>query len=195
VVVLTAALVGRVGNHESESRAGGSLAAAVTGTTDRLTAEESSTGPTVPPASGFVQPSRQEWAALLPRLQKMATDNPEDVNALRKLALAHYNLDHLGEAESIYKHLLSAKEDPVLRDRLGNTLRDLGDASAAEKAYRQAIADDPMLAPPYLNLAEMLWRQGRDADAVSVLQRGLASVNEETRPLLQKGLDFLRTSE
>ncbi|NLO28758.1 MAG: tetratricopeptide repeat protein [Actinobacteria bacterium] len=165
----------------------GPLVSAVTGTTDRLTPTEASTDPAMTLAPGRVQPSRQEWEALLPRVQAVVDENPGDVNALRKLALAHYNLGRLDEAAALYEELLAIEEDSVLRNRLGNTLRDMGDSAGAEAAYRKAIADDPAIAPHYLNLAELLWRQGRNQEALTVLNEGLESVPEEQRAALEEG--------
>lgn len=174
----------------------GPLVSAVTGTTDRLTPTEALTDPAMAQAPGRVQPSRQEWEALLPRIQAVVDESPGDVNALRKLALAHYNLGRLDEAAAIYEELLAIGEDSVLRNRLGNTLRDMGDSAGAEAAYRKAIADDPAIAPHYLNLAELLWRQGRNQEALTVLNEGLESVPEERRAALEEGRRVLeRTTD
>jgi len=191
IVVIVAVIAGPAGRDRAATELLESLASAVTGTTDQLTSDETSTGPTLAPATGRVQPSEKDWAALLPRLQEVAAADPGDVTTQRKLALAYYNLGRLDEAAVVYKRLLAVKEDPVLRNRLGNTLRDLGDPAGAEAAYREAITDDPALAPPYLNLAELLWRQGRDAEALAVLDEGVAKVPEESRAALRKGRDFL----
>jgi tetratricopeptide (TPR) repeat protein len=173
---------------------GGSLVAAVTGTTDDLTSAESSTEPTVAPAPDRVQPSEEDWQALLPRLEEAVDAAPENVNLRRKLALAYYNLGILDEAAAIYEDLLAAGEDSVLRNRLGNTLRDMGDLAGAELAYRKAIDDDPALAPHYLNLAELLWRQGRDEEALAVIDEGLEAVPEESRAALKEGRKVLQES-
>jgi tetratricopeptide (TPR) repeat protein len=189
LVVGIALLVGRLTGDATkvEEILQGPLVSAVTGTTDRLTEEEMRSGPTVASATGRLQPSEQEWAALLPRLQELAEADPDDVNVQRKLALAYYNLGRLDEALDVYERLLAAEEDAVLRNRLGNTLRDMGDEQGAEAAYRKAIAEDPTLGPPYLNLAELLWRQGRDEEALGVIDAGLAAVAEEDRPRLETG--------
>ncbi|OFW61947.1 MAG: hypothetical protein A2133_07030 [Actinobacteria bacterium RBG_16_64_13] len=144
----------------------------------------SSPGPTVAPAPGLEQPSQALWEALLPKLETAVRAAPDDVNAQRKLALAYYNLGRFDEAATIYRGLLAAGEDAVLRDRLGNALREMGDLAGAENAYRKAIADDPTLAPAYLNLAELLWRQGRDEEALAAIDEGLKAVPEENRASL-----------
>jgi tetratricopeptide (TPR) repeat protein len=194
IIGLVAGLIAGDGKEKSLAGAEGPLVSLVTGTTDRLTEGEASTGPTVPAVSGRVQPSEEEWAALLPRLREVADADPDDVNAQRKLALAYYNLGRLDEAAAIYERLLAIEEDAVLRNRLGNTLRDAGDVAAAEAAYRNAIADDPTLAPPYLNLAELLWRQGRDDEALAIIDEGLKAVSEESRATLEEGREVLQAA-
>ncbi|MBC7293171.1 MAG: tetratricopeptide repeat protein, partial [Thermoleophilia bacterium] len=94
-----------------------------------------------------LQSSQEEWAQILPRVEQLVSKSPDDVNLQRKLALAYYNLGRLAEAKTIYEQLLAKQEDPVLRNRLGNTLRDMGDIAGAEAAYRKAMADNPALGP------------------------------------------------
>lgn len=177
------------------SSSAGSLVAAVTGTTDQLSGADIAGAPTISPTPGRLEPSRQQWADLLPKLKAVAQQNPDDVGAQRKLALAYYNLAKFPEALNIYRDLLARGEDAVLRDRLGNTLRDMGDPAGAEAAYRKAIGDDPTLAPPYLNLAELLWRQGLNDKALAVLADGLAAVPEDARSALEKARQLLAGQE
>ena len=169
----------------------GSLVSAVTGTTDQLTPGEIATGISVLPATERVQPGAEEWAALLPQLEEAAGAAPDDADAQRALALAYYNLKRLEDAATIYERLLVTAEDAVLRNRLGNTLRDMDDIQGAEGAYRKAISDDPTLAAPYLNLAELLWRRGREGEALAIIDEGLAAVPEESRAALEAGRDVL----
>jgi tetratricopeptide (TPR) repeat protein len=152
----------------------------------------SSPGPTVAPTPSVLQPSAEMWGDLLPKLEAVAAAAPDDVNLQRKLALAYYNLGRYDEAATIYQRLLAAKEDAVLRDRLGNTLRDKGDAAGAEAAYRQAIKDHLAQPSPYLNLAELLWRQGKDQDALAIIDEGLGHVSGDGRATLEQGREQLQ---
>jgi len=172
----------------------GPLVSAVTGTTDSLTPGEEASGPAVLPAEGRLEPSSDDWETLLPRLQQLAGADPGDINVQRKLALAYYNLGRFDEALAIYEQLLRSEEDAVLRNRVGSTLRDMGDLKGAENAYRQAIVDDPALGAAYLNLAEILWRQARDDEALAVLQEGLDAVPEDKRAPLEAGREILQSS-
>jgi tetratricopeptide (TPR) repeat protein len=197
VVVVVALAIGLIAGSDSASTQveGGSLASAVTGTTDHITGADMGGSPSISTTPGRQEPSRKQWEEILPKLQAIVEASPDDVNALRKLALAHYNLGRFSDAADTYKRLLALKEDAVLRNRLGNTLRDMDDATGAEAAYRKAISDDATLAAPYINLAELLWRQGKDAAAVDVLDQGVKAVPEESRESLQKARQVLSTEE
>jgi tetratricopeptide (TPR) repeat protein len=193
LVVLIALAVGLPtgGGKVPDNGPRGSLAAAVTGPTDRLVGADTSGIPSLSPTPGRQEPSKQQWLELLPKLEGAVQQNPADVGARRKLALAYYNLGRFPEAQQIYGALLAAGEDAVLRDRLGNTLRDMGDPAGAEAAYHKAIADDPTLAPAYINLAELLWRRGSDDEALKVLDTGIAAVSEPSRANLEKARRLL----
>ncbi len=170
------------------------VAAALTKSDDNPGGAEIPSLPSLAPASDSVQPSEEDWEALLPRLQEAVDATPDDVNAQRKLALAYHNLGYLKEAAALYERLLATEEDAVLRTRLGNVLRDQGDYAGAEAAYRRAIIDDPTLAAPYLNLAEILWRQGLDDEALAVLEEGLLTVPEESRGPLEEGRQAIHSA-
>jgi tetratricopeptide (TPR) repeat protein len=133
--------------------------------------------------------SKKEWVALLPQLQQAADSG--DTTARRRLALALYNLGRLTEAQAIYEDILRTEDDAVVRNRLGNTLRDLGDLKGAEATYRKAIAKDPTLPAPYVNLAEILWRTHRDTEAAVLLRQGMGVVAPGAKTGLEQALGYL----
>lgn len=137
--------------------------------------------------------SRDEWERLLPQLEKAAESG--DITARRRLALALYNLRRLDETQALYEDLLRAKDDAVLRNRLGNVLRDRGELESAEAAYRAALAQDPTLPAPYVNLAEILWRTHRDGEAMAVLQQGLKAVPPGAGTGIEQALSYLRAAD
>ena len=141
-----------------------------------------------------LQQSSAEWKALLPRLEEAAKKTPSDAAAQRRLAMAYFNLGRLDEAETIYKKLLAGQEEALVRNRLGNVYRAKGDLTQAEAAYRQAMKTEPTLPAPYLNLAELFWRQRRDQDALAMLTAGLAKVPAESRPPLEQAEKVIQAS-
>lgn len=136
-------------------------------------------------------PSLVEWEAAVLVLEEAVGAKPDDAGAKRQLALAYYNVGRLDEARTIYEAMLAAKEDAVLRNRLGNVLRDLGDLAAAETQYRRAMNQNPEASDPYMNLGELLWRMHRDGEAVAVLEEGLSKVSPESRPVLERALSII----
>lgn len=186
VAVIAMVVSAIAGGPDDDQTLRGPLTWAVTGTTDRITPGEADPRSMPAPAEGVVRPSAEEWTALLPTLEESAAADPTDDYAQRRLALAYYNLGRLDEAEAIYLRLLDAGEDPVLRNRLGNILRDKGDLAGAEAVYRAVIAAAPTLAAAYLNLAEVLWRQSRDGKATAVIDQGLAAVAAGDRTALER---------
>jgi Flp pilus assembly protein TadD len=58
---------------------------------------------------------------------------------------------------------------------LGLLAASAGEPQVAEGAYRQAILLDPRFVPAYANLADLYRTQGRESDAESTLQTGLAA--------------------
>ena len=149
--------------------------------------------PTQPPATSPREPtSREEWRRLLPRLEQAPAEAPGDATAQRRLAIALYNLGRLDDARSIYETLLEAGEDALVRNRLGNVLRDQGDLEGAEEAYRRALSEDPTLPAPYLNLAELLSRSRRTEEALRLLAEGSERVAPAAKPALERAASALR---
>jgi tetratricopeptide (TPR) repeat protein len=55
----------------------------------------------------------------------------------------------------------------------GNAHRALGDAAAAEGAFRRALTNTPRFTPASVNLARLLHEAGRSSEALACLDRGL----------------------
>lgn len=153
---------------------------------------EAGSRPGGPPATSPPErTSEKEWRALLPRLEEAARAAPDNATTQRRLAIALHNLGRLDDARSIYEALLTAGEDAIVRNRLGNVLRDQGDLEGAEEAYRRALADDPTLPSPYVNLAELLSRSGRTGEALRLLAEGGLHVAPEAKPALDRAASAL----
>jgi Flp pilus assembly protein TadD len=75
---------------------------------------------------------------------------------------------------------------------LGAFYAETGDAAAAEREYRTALALSPRFPPTYLNLADLYREQSRDADGERVLRDGLAVAPDDPRLLHPLGLLLVR---
>jgi predicted Zn-dependent protease len=129
--------------------------------------------------------SPEEWKKTLAAIESLLENDAQNRELLAAKALALYNLGRLDDARSLLDDLLAKSENAQLRARLGNILRDRGDLVGAEAAYRRALAEDPKLPGPYVDLAELRWRQGRPQDALDLLATGLRTVAVSDRGLLE----------
>ena len=99
------------------------------------------------------------------------------IEAARVLAAAHQSLrsgPHAAAFEAAlgeYKHSLDALADrPGSRLGYGLLYTAMGDPAAAEQAYRDAVRVDPQHIESRINLAEMLFQQGRTDEAGALLR-------------------------
>jgi len=75
---------------------------------------------------------------------------------------------------------------------LGALEADLGNAQAAEAAYRRAIRLQPQYAPAYVNLADLLRATAREEDAERVLREGLQRIPDVAQLHYALGLSLVR---
>jgi len=127
----------------------------------------------------------EEYESQLPDLQKTVDENPTDLAALQDLAVAQYNTGRLGDAAATYQKMLQIKDDPTVHNNYGNVLRDQGKSDEALAEYLLAIAGDKALTVAYINAASMYVRGEKIAEALSVLDQGIAHTVGEDRTRLQ----------
>jgi tetratricopeptide (TPR) repeat protein len=84
---------------------------------------------------------------------------------------------------------------PESRVALGNYFGALGQAIAARDAFESAIELDPKFVPAYVNAADLLRGEGRDAEAAMLLQRGLGQVPGEAALHHALGLTEVRLGQ
>jgi predicted CXXCH cytochrome family protein len=65
-------------------------------------------------------------------------------------------------------------DQPGAQVNLGNFRAARGEAEAAERAYREALALAPGWVPAYVNLSDLYRRTGRDGEGAALLREGLA---------------------
>jgi tetratricopeptide (TPR) repeat protein len=133
----------------------------------------------------------EEYEAALPELEKAAEADPENLEILQELAVAQFQLKKYKEAAATYEKMLALKDDAFTHNNYGNVLRNWGKIEEAKAQYRQAIAGDPSLGFPYVNLALILDQEGGSQEAVELLQGGLDKVGEEDKVSLESLLERL----
>ena len=90
---------------------------------------------------------------------------------------------------------LASLDRPQARVNLGNLYADAGDAPAAERYYRSALALDPDFEPAYGNLAQLLADRGDEQGAGQVLAQGLAVRPESAALHHAMGLHHVRSGD
>ena len=137
------------------------------------------------------------------RLQLMQALLDDDVTAVRMevaASLAGVPLEQVPPEQAArlralfdeYVSILGQDADmPGVQLQLGIFYVTRGDETAAEAAYRQALHLNPQLIPAYLNLADLLRAQSKDAQARQLLLQALA-VDPQNGPTLH-ALGLLET--
>jgi tetratricopeptide (TPR) repeat protein len=122
---------------------------------------------------------RTEAARISAPAMRMQLDPAEQ--AVLQAAVQEYIASQMENAERPESHL-----------NLGNMYSQGGDATAAEKAYRQAIKLDPKFGPAYANLADLYRLQGMDQFATKVLNEGIGELPENATLYHAQGLLLAR---
>jgi choline-sulfatase len=131
---------------------------------------------------------RGEYAAAVPVLERILSEDPGNPAALLRLAVAHSSLGRDREAEEAFAGL--ARVDPQSIDlahyRAMHLLR-AGRAEEAAPLFERVLAEMPERLPALEALALVRERQGRPADAAELLARAVAVGGASAGRLLRLG--------
>jgi tetratricopeptide (TPR) repeat protein len=159
---------------------GGGAASSTTATTATASSTRTST------TSFIVGDKTQEaYEAEIPELEAKVKADPSDLTSLQELAKAYYNLNRFQDAANTYEKMLAIHETPLMRNNYGNMLRDLGRTEEAKTAYRTALAADPTLTVAYVNLASLLFLEGKKDEAYQVLDEGISKLDGADKTRLE----------
>ncbi|MBU6389265.1 hypothetical protein KGQ71_01995 [Patescibacteria group bacterium] len=88
-----------------------------------------------------------------------------------------YQAKNYAAAISEYKLAIAATTDSsalaTLWNELGNAYRDNNQSDPAIQAYNQSITVNATFGEPYLNKANLQWRDGQKNEAITTLQQGI----------------------
>jgi tetratricopeptide (TPR) repeat protein len=122
-----------------------------------------------------------QYRADIPELEKKLASNPEDLESLEALAVAHYQLGEYDGAIAAYQKIIALTEDPqslaFIHNALGNVYRDQKKFDLAIPEYEQAMTLDPTLKHPYINLAGVYKAMGELDKAMAVLEKAKTALN------------------
>ena len=126
-------------------------------------------------------PALERVLELDPELETMPLDPPQ-------MFWGHLANDLLaiGRAGDARRHLQRAlreyPEDASFMDLLARTYEQQGDLDRAERCWRRAAAWDSELPSPWLNLGQIALTQGRDAEAIALLDRAALLAPDAPEP-------------
>ena len=144
-------------------------------------------------------PPAQRWQAA----HRLLKDPARVVRALTAQTLAGVPPEQTREDEAAFReasadYVASQQlngEVPGAQVNLGNYHSAHGDATAAESAYREALALDPDWVPAYVNLGDLYRQTGRDQDSETVLREGLARLPRAAALHHSLGLALVRQKQ
>ena len=167
---------------DSTTTVSGSATTGSSGSTDTTVASTgTSTNDTTPVPGGK---TKDQYKAEIPGLEKAIAADPTDLSSLESLAVAYYQLENYDQAATTYKKILAINNDAFIHNALGNVYRDWQKPDLAIAEYKAAIAVDPTLKYPYINLADVYQAQGDLPDAEKVLAQAKAALNSADQSTL-----------
>jgi len=107
------------------------------------------------------------------------------------LAYSHYGLRHFEQAVSIATELLN--QNPTFAPAeflLGNCQVSLGDLKLAKSHFERALQLDATRPPYYAALAQVTRYEGKEAEALEILKKGLALDPENTEMMFESALCY-----
>lgn len=135
--------------------------------------------------------SKEEYEASLADLEAVVAAAPNNLELLQELAIAQFQTGRLEEAAATYEKMLEIKDDAFTRNNYANVLRDMGRTEEAKTLYEEAMAADPTLVHPYVNLAHLLIDEGDGQGALEFLTSALDKVTGEDKTSIQSFIDRL----
>lgn len=135
--------------------------------------------------------TQEEYEASLADLEEAVAAAPNNLQVLQEMAVAQFQTGRLEEAVATYEKMLEIDDDAFTRNNYANVLREMGKVEEAKALYEQAMATEPSLIHPYVNLAYILLDEDDVAGALEILRTGLDKVTGEDKTSIQSLIDQL----
>jgi arylsulfatase A-like enzyme/Tfp pilus assembly protein PilF len=114
----------------------------------------------------------EEYARVIPLLERILAEDPHNLDACLRLAVAHSSLGHEARAEDMFRKAAEmAPGSPDVRTYLALHYTRSRDWSRAEPLLEQIMAETPDRLPAIEALAVIRERQGRVVDALRLRQK------------------------
>ena len=119
---------------------------------------------------------RNNYSSALDYFEAAVKADPNNVGYLTELAITHYRLKNYQEAIRVYEEIIALdKNSASIHNNIGNIYWIIKNTEKAEDYFKKAIGLDPKFIAPYNNLALMLDENNRKAEALEILERGIAA--------------------
>jgi tetratricopeptide (TPR) repeat protein len=128
-------------------------------------------------------------------LELAVAEDPAHVTAFHYLGRVYEQLGRIDEAIAAYRKILprAGAEAARIAFNLGNAYFMKGNMVFAEQFYTQALAEDPVFAPAYLNRANTRVKAGTLKDAVTDYELYLSlEPRSPKRPDIERLMAFIR---
>lgn len=131
----------------------------------------------------YLTRARGGEAAAYPRaleaFRQMAEADPASPDGFTNMGIVLTEMERLDDARQLMERALSKNpDDPALYANLAALHFRRGEADAAERYWRQALALGPGFGPAVMELAAFYGRSGRLSDAVNTLRAGAQQARE-----------------
>jgi len=108
-----------------------------------------------------------------PHIERVAAQYPTNPRVQRALAEVHYSLGNFEEAKRLIEGLRATGEEGLALDIIGaDVMTKTGDVEEGEAAWRHFTESSPERSEGWIGLADALWRQGKQPEAIAALTKG-----------------------
>jgi tetratricopeptide (TPR) repeat protein len=128
-------------------------------------------------------------------LENAVAEDPAHVTAFHYLGMVYQQLGRIDEAIAAYRKILprAGKETARIAYNLGNAYYMKGNTAFAEQFYTQALEEDPVFAPAYLNRANTRVKGGALKTAVADYELYLSlEPGSPKKPEIERLIAFIR---
>ncbi|MDR2257565.1 MAG: tetratricopeptide repeat protein [Treponema sp.] len=128
-------------------------------------------------------------------LENAVAEDPAHVTAFYYLGMAYQQLGRIDEAIAAYRKILprAGKETARVAYNLGNAYYMKGNTASAEQCYTQALDEDPVFAPAYLNRANTRVKSGSLKTAIVDYELYLSlEPGSPKKPEIERLIAFIR---
>jgi tetratricopeptide (TPR) repeat protein len=165
---------------------------------EKRMAQRRSTDPQYQYNVGLVYLQNGKYDEAIQYFQKSLSFRPNYDLALNAMGLACFMKGEFQQAVTYFEKCLQVNPDFMeARNYLGSVYQEMGILDKAEQEYRKAIADETYKSRelPYYNLARLYFAQGKDKEALELVDKSIAVNNRMIMSLNLRGVILERLGQ